>query len=119
MGHGRVKMTGAAGGQLNDRNAFCPDTIGITFRFNISFDNTDMYFPFQGFDGVFQQGCFAGTGAADEVKGDCAYFIEMFSVGSGQGVVCGKETGMHIYFFTVAMAMRLGMIVVMMIVVMV
>jgi hypothetical protein len=112
VGHGRVKVAGAAGGQLNDRDAFGPDPFGIAFGFNITFDNTYAYFSLQCLDGVFQQGCFAGTGAADQVEGDCAYFIEMFPVGPGQGVVGGKQAGMYIHRFAVAVAVCLGVIMI-------
>jgi hypothetical protein len=65
---------------------------------------------------VFQQGCFSGTWTADQIEGDCAYFIEMFPIGSGQGVVCGKQTGMNVHRFTVAMTMRPGVVVIVVVV---
>jgi hypothetical protein len=99
-------MTGAAGCELYDRNSLGSDTLGIAFRFNITFDNPDIYFPFQGLDSVFQQSGFSRSRAADQVEGDCSYFIEMFTVGSGQGIVCGKQAGMDIHgFTTVAVAL--------------
>jgi hypothetical protein len=110
-------VAGAAGRQLNHRNTFGPDPFGIAFGFYITFNNTDIYFSLQCLNGVLKQGCFPGTGAADQIEGDCAYFIEMFPIGSGQGVVCGKQAGMNVHRFTVAMTMRPGMVMVMVMVV--
>jgi hypothetical protein len=116
VGQGCVEVAGPAGGELDDRHPFGPDALGIELGFDVAFDDPDGDFPFQRFDGVFEQGGLAGTGAADQVEGHRPDLVEMVAVGSSQGVVGGKKAGMDIDCFAVGMTRALGrvaMIVVM------
>ena len=54
--HGCVEVTGSAGGQLDDRYTFGPDTVSIALGLDVSLDHGDSDFPLEGLNGVFEEG---------------------------------------------------------------
>ena len=55
MNHGRIEMACPAGCQLDGRYAFCADTVGVPFGFDISLDDADTDLSPQCLDGMFKQ----------------------------------------------------------------
>ena len=96
MDHGSVEMAGAAGGQLDGRYAFCADSVGVPFGFDIPLDDTDPDFSLQGLDGMFEEGGLSGAGAADQVEGNSPDFLEVVAIDLRQCIVGGEKTGMDV-----------------------
>ena len=96
MNHGRIEMAGSAGCQLDGRYAFCADSVGVPFGFDIPLDDTDPDFSLQGLDGMFEEGGLSGAGAADQVEGNSPDFLEVVAIDLRQCIVGGEKTGMDV-----------------------
>ncbi len=113
VGHGRVKMAGSACGELDDRNTFCPNAFGIKLCFNIAFNNSNIYFTLERLNSMLKKSGFPRSRATYKIKGYSSDFIKMLSVGSGECVVCCKQTCVYVYSLRVTMivGMIMGMII--------
>ena len=78
--HVRVQVAGAAGRDLDRRDALGADALGIILGLQVALDHGDAQFSLERLDRCLQQAGLAGARRRHQVDGEHAVAVEMFAV---------------------------------------
>ena len=107
--HDRIQMAAAAGVDLDDRDAGGIDALGIVHCLLIPLDHEKRDLLLERFNGLFEQGGFAGSGRTDKIQCDNVFCFKIATIAFSEPVVVCQYVLLQLDFTT--LTVRVGVIV--------